>query len=40
MMKLLCVGFFDDKDVFILKWPLLIISIFLSINNYKSENAI
>ena len=39
MMKSLCMGFFDDENVFILKQPLPIILISLSIDNYESENA-
>jgi len=35
----LCMGFFDNEDVFILERPLLIILIPLSIDNYESENA-
>ena len=38
-MKSLCIGFSNDKDVFISEQLLPIISILLSINNYKSENA-
>jgi len=33
-------GFFDNENVFILKRPLPIISISLSIDNYESENAV
>jgi len=39
IVKSLCVSFFDNKDVFISKQPLPIISIPLSIDNYESENA-
>jgi len=38
-MESLCVGFSNNKDVFILEWLLPIISISLSINNYESKNA-
>ena len=38
-MESLCVGYFNDKDVFISKRPLPTISIPSSINNYESENA-
>lgn len=38
-MESLCVSFFDDKDVFILKQPLPTISIPSSIDNYESENV-
>ena len=39
MVKSLCVGFFDDEDVFILERLLLTISVLLNINNYEFENA-
>ena len=39
MVKLLCVSYFNDKNVFILEQPLLIISVPSSIDNYESENA-
>jgi len=35
----LCVGFFDDEDVFILERFLPIISVSLSIDNYESDNV-
>ena len=37
-MKSLYINYFNNKDIFILKQPLLTISIPSSINNYKSEN--
>ncbi|MAD84221.1 MAG: hypothetical protein CL912_14755 [Deltaproteobacteria bacterium] len=39
IMKLLCVDFFNNEDVFISKWFLLTISVPSSIDNYESENA-
>ena len=38
-MKSLCISYFNNKNVFILKRLLLIISIPSNIDNYESENA-